>query len=118
MTAIKQQVPDLHPAVRDAADAINSVYHELDTLRAANIELSNRVVVAEGIAAHLRDELREVTAERDNYMRKSFAFTNTLGSARDLIEGMLTLAEHEAKNPGPKKEIEKPKSAEQLDAGG
>lgn len=109
MTKINGPSPILHPAVKEAANEISSVYQERDSLLAANVELLRRAEVAEGVAAHLKEELREVTAQRDYYTRKSFALTNTLGSARTLIDSTLSLAEHEAEHPGPTRELVAPR---------
>lgn len=109
-------VPELHPAVRDAALDINQVYQERDQLRADNTELLNRVKVAEGIANHLREDLLRVTAERDVNLKRLASLTTTLNNARNMIGDMLTLMEHDALH-NVVKELGKPTTEEQ-DAGG
>lgn len=91
----------LHPAIRDHYADMNAALHNRDALIEQVNVLQNALTVANGKAAFLEKQLEKMTQERDYYFRKSFAYTNTLTSARNQISAMLTLADHEGENPGP-----------------
>lgn len=97
----QQSNGNYHPAVREVAAEISATLHERDQLRETNTMLTNQLAIANGTIDRYRDDLDRITKERDYFYRKAFAYTNTLSNARNQIEAMLNLADHEAENPGP-----------------
>lgn len=93
---------DLHSAVGDFFDKISNRFYDHDALIAEAIALRNRAEVAEGMVDHLKEQLRDVTAERDHYMRLSMSQSTRLSAAMGILSGIQVESAHEANNPGPK----------------
>lgn len=86
----------LHPQVRDFFQAASDTYHSHEALQASNADLTSRIAVAEGMIAHLRTMLAQVTEDRDYHMQHAFALASGINAAQDVLNGVFELAKRQA----------------------
>lgn len=92
---------DIHPAIANHYDGMNSALHDRDRLASLVVDLQNELTVAKKQVDYLTERLEHLTKDRDYYYRKAFAYTNTLVNTRNQLQNMLDLADHEAESPAP-----------------
>jgi chromosome segregation ATPase len=90
-----------HPALSEHFTGMNDALHERDQLRIELNKTQNDLAIEQGKSKFLQEQIDTLKQERDYYWRKSFAYSNTLASARNQLQNMMTLADHEAENPSP-----------------
>lgn len=87
---------DIHPALAEHYDGMNTALRERDRLASLTIDLQNELTVAKKQVDYFTSQLNKVTNERDHYMRYSFALTTRINAMQDIWAGMIDLSKQEA----------------------
>jgi hypothetical protein len=79
----------LHPEVEKFVLGVSAKYRNHDELTAENTALRNRAQIAEGMLTQIKEQLAEITEQRDRYMRKSMEQSTRFSAAMDILSGLM-----------------------------
>jgi hypothetical protein len=91
--------PGLHPEVERFVLDVSNKYRNHDDIVAENIALRERSQIAEGMLAQVKDQLTDITAQRDHYMRLSMEQSTRFSAAMDVLSGLMEQSKEEAPPP-------------------
>lgn len=89
----------LHPEVDSFIHTISGRLRNRDELEAENTQLLGQLTGTKVALEHSQTALKEITAERDRYMRMSLALRTRLNAIQDIIGATLDYADKEADAP-------------------